>query len=671
MSLVFSNWFWVVGDVNPTTQVWSTSANAYIANNSAAFLTWLADSVAGALSQKGAYGVAVISAADNGSGKTRLLVDATTFLQTGQFYNFGVNGNLQITVIDATHIDLTALAIGSYITTTAMYGASVIDTAAHLSVLIGSVATLNYRQSAVAISSSTDVTLTNTAPTVVNVTLTGTAAKVILPPANTPTSLRQGDPIVVNNVANDRTIGVYAADGTTLIAMIDRGGSTSVSLRDNSTANGAWVVNLDVNRLTQNFTGVGDTNYSILNTDKVVGSTAAITTIRTWQLPPAAQVNPAQPITVGDYFGGVNANVIPFKYIILAVTGSDTINGQANQIIRQPFQSFICWSDGVSKWTAESSSARPPAAVGQVPGVRVPNHPASVTSVDLLGDYFLLQDTHGNAYFIALGGLTSVGNIDSAVFGVGGRDQAGAFAANTTIYLYVIGDGATGFTGIWSVNPPSVGPNVITGYNFYAFVAATRTDGSGNLPTIAISEDYRIGGYHTIASASTLDLNTPTIGHFEVTGVATISAILLRAGKIRTTRFQSALTINHILGTLELPTSASITTAPGDFASFQSVDGSLIRMLSYFRADGTSLIRSTFTFAASPPSSPLPGDQWFNSTTGALSISINDGNSTQWVQISPPPIGMTGPAGPVGPEALPGLIPPPFNPLPLELDGDL
>lgn len=44
---------------------------------------------------------------------------------------------------------------------------------------------------------------------------------------------------------------------------------------------------------------------------------------------------------------------------------------------------------------------------------------------------------------------------------------------------------------------------------------------------------------------------------------------------------------------------------------------------------------STFSFSATPPSSPAPGNFWFDSTTGFLSIFINDGNTQQWVQVSP------------------------------------
>jgi hypothetical protein len=42
-----------------------------------------------------------------------------------------------------------------------------------------------------------------------------------------------------------------------------------------------------------------------------------------------------------------------------------------------------------------------------------------------------------------------------------------------------------------------------------------------------------------------------------------------------------------------------------------------------------------YTFAATAPASPTAGDLWYDSTTGSLSIYVDDGNSAQWVQISP------------------------------------
>ena len=43
-----------------------------------------------------------------------------------------------------------------------------------------------------------------------------------------------------------------------------------------------------------------------------------------------------------------------------------------------------------------------------------------------------------------------------------------------------------------------------------------------------------------------------------------------------------------------------------------------------------------YTASTTPPVSPIAGDLWYDLSTGVLSIFIDDGNSTQWVQIAPP-----------------------------------
>jgi hypothetical protein len=52
-----------------------------------------------------------------------------------------------------------------------------------------------------------------------------------------------------------------------------------------------------------------------------------------------------------------------------------------------------------------------------------------------------------------------------------------------------------------------------------------------------------------------------------------------------------------------------------------------------------------YTGSSTPPASPTPGYLWYDLTTGILSIWIDDGNSTQWVQVAPPLAGPTGPGG--------------------------
>ena len=54
------------------------------------------------------------------------------------------------------------------------------------------------------------------------------------------------------------------------------------------------------------------------------------------------------------------------------------------------------------------------------------------------------------------------------------------------------------------------------------------------------------------------------------------------------------------------------------------------------------------TMSTGAPSSPDVGDLWFDSDSGILSAYYNDGNSSQWVEVSTGPIGPTGAQGAQG-----------------------
>jgi hypothetical protein len=46
-----------------------------------------------------------------------------------------------------------------------------------------------------------------------------------------------------------------------------------------------------------------------------------------------------------------------------------------------------------------------------------------------------------------------------------------------------------------------------------------------------------------------------------------------------------------------------------------------------------------YTASSTPPSSPTPGDFWYDLSTGILSVYIDDGTSSQWVQVASPAVG--------------------------------
>ena len=55
------------------------------------------------------------------------------------------------------------------------------------------------------------------------------------------------------------------------------------------------------------------------------------------------------------------------------------------------------------------------------------------------------------------------------------------------------------------------------------------------------------------------------------------------------------------------------------------------------------------TISDTPPSSPTPGQFWWESDSGKLYLRYNDGNTEQWIDAATGPQGPPGPVGPTGP----------------------
>lgn len=108
-------------------------------------------------------------------------------------------------------------------------------------------------------------------------------------------------------------------------------------------------VNLGIDQ----YTGHGDSNYTILSTDRTVGTTATLTAARTWTLPAANAVNAGHELVVADYFGGVTS----VNTLTVQRAGSDTISGANTAVLNSAYGYLILRSDGVSKWTVSGAGS--------------------------------------------------------------------------------------------------------------------------------------------------------------------------------------------------------------------------------------------------------------------------------------------------------------------------
>ena len=96
-----------------------------------------------------------------------------------------------------------------------------------------------------------------------------------------------------------------------------------------------------------------------------------------------------------------------------------------------------------------------------------------------------------------------------------------------------------------------------------------------------------------IASAATTNIGAATGNYVVVTGTTTITALgTVQAGTRRIVNFSGVLTLTHNATSLILPTSANITTAAGDTATFVSLGSGNWVCVNYMRASGAALVGS-------------------------------------------------------------------------------
>lgn len=257
----FTDWYWIVNDTNPTTQVWSTASNAYVANTAAAFLTWLSANNSQANPPGSAF--PIHGMANNGVGLIRVQLGSTAALQTGQQFNVSgqtgqaaATGNWVITVIDATHIDLQASTFNAgdpWVTGGMVQGASIIDTSLNLSVAFNTVTLASWTVSQVSQSSATNIQLTNPCPAFNSCSISAAGHSVILPQMNTPSGVPEGQLITVRN---DGTFSIpfgvkeYPGSGSDLVLLYP-GVSATFYITNNGLPGGAVsLVSQDMQRIT-------------------------------------------------------------------------------------------------------------------------------------------------------------------------------------------------------------------------------------------------------------------------------------------------------------------------------------------------------------------------------------------------------------------------------------
>ena len=150
--------------------------------------------------------------------------------------------------------------------------------------------------------------------------------------------------------------------------------------------------------------------------------------------------------------------------------------------------SLVLQTNGTSALTIDTSQvvtfANPPTSGIQttysVRGLTgVNNSGTPNTQYDFSADLVVLINSNGAPIRRTNTG-TITNNVSTAGPAANGRDQAGAFSANSWIHFYFIWNGTTLAT-VSSATAPPTGPTLPSGYTHWAYIGAVRFNGSSQL----------------------------------------------------------------------------------------------------------------------------------------------------------------------------------------------
>ena len=230
----------------------------------------------------------------------------------------------------------------------------------------------------------------------------------------------------------------------------------------------------------------GDTNYTILATDRVVATNAAFTAARTWTLPAANSFSAGNSLYILDLALGVTST----NTLTVARAGADTIQGGANTITSTVIGAtgfgLSLMSDGVSRWICPTT---------QAVGGNTTQTPFSGAGSGSTGFYLNNNQTQG---IVTNGACQVIGDGGGISFVISGGTKVKVDGFGNLINSQAVADQSK------SVQVPLTGFTITIANNISSLIldpAGTLATGTINLPATPIDgQIVRISSSQTITS---------------------------------------------------------------------------------------------------------------------------------------------------------------------------
>ena len=342
-----------------------------------------------------------------------------------------------------------------------------------------------------------------------------------------------------------------------------------------------------------------------------------------------------------------------------------TADGTNGQVLSTNASGVLSWSSAGSG-TVTSIATTSPITGGTITGTGTiginassANTASYVVQRDASGDFSAGKITLGGSGSSTSAQLTFSGSTNNWIdFGTNGYAPPTftTRGVGTKVVFYKdLGASSTDYAAgvqinaLWFSIPAATSDRAFRFYGGITNIASLTGDGS-------FSANKTITG-ETLSS--TVAIGTAPITVTSTTQVTNLNASLLEGYSTATANTVSTIVRRDASGNFSAGTITAALT--GNASTATSLAGGGAGQVPYNTASGaTSFLaagtagqvlqsnatsapswssRVNYTAGTSAPVSPLAGDQWYDTNTGALLVYVNDGNTSQWVEASNPSVG--------------------------------